>query len=163
MIGAGAREGVWTVGEAEDVAGRLHFTLGRELSDEQVAEYKVALAFVLERQEQRAWNLVIGNYREYRALEASLVISSATSATRPLLHQSDYLFHLRRVLLDWLTSMRLFDDHTTPADPDLWGLLNRTGHLQHGQSGGLYQPLYRFVCQLHHYASTVAWFRLRAR
>lgn len=81
LLGAGTREGVWTVGEAEDVAGRLHFTLGRELSDQQVAEYKEALAFVLDRQEQPALKLVIGNYREYRALEASLVISSATSAT----------------------------------------------------------------------------------
>lgn len=154
LIGAGAREGVWTVGEAEDVAGRLHFTLGRELSDEQVAEYKVALAFVLERQEQPALKLVIGNYREYRALEASLVISSATSATRPLLHQSDYLFHLRRVLLNWLTSMRLFDDHTIARLTRTYGGSSTELAAYNTARAAAYDnnPSYRFVCQLRHYA-----------
>ena len=77
---ASADEARWSVGCAEDTGGVIRYTADRDLTDEEVADYQQAISFVLEHKQQEPLKLVVGNYREYRALEAAIAIAWTTSS-----------------------------------------------------------------------------------
>jgi hypothetical protein len=59
------------------------------LTDQEVAAYGEAVASLLERQQQEAVKLVVGNYREYRALEAAIAVTWTTSSQPQRIDGSD--------------------------------------------------------------------------
>jgi hypothetical protein len=144
----------WTVGYAEDIEGSVRYHAVRELTDQEVAEYREALTFVLDCKEQVVLRLVVGNYRECRALEAAIAIAYTTASHPQRIDASESLFHLRRILLNWLTSIRLFDDHTVTRLTRMYGRnsaeLERYDQARSGEYDG--NPSYRFVCELRNYA-----------
>jgi hypothetical protein len=147
----------WTLGYVEDVEGVVSYVEGRDLADEEVASYRAAVAFVLEYREQPLLRLVIGNYREYRAIEASIALAVTTSTPRQGQH-ADALSQLQRVLLNWLTSVRMLDDHTLAAFTRRYGADSSElrsyeiarRHVYDGNSA------YRFMVQLRNYAQHCA-------
>lgn len=144
----------WSAGYAEDTDGVIRYTGVRDLTDEEVDAYREAVAFLLERQQQEAVKLVVGNYREYRALEAAIAVAWTTSSQPQRLDGSDSLFHLRRVLLNWLTSLRLFDDHTRTRLTRMYGAKSAEMSRYSVARASAYDGTasYRFACELRNYA-----------
>lgn len=116
-----AAVGVWTIGYIEDSAEGINLTGNRTISDETYAEYEAAVKFVLERQAQTALKLAIGNYNEFRALQSSMAIAFTTTRQANWPNSSESQFHLRRILLNLLNSIRLFDDHNRTRIVRIYG------------------------------------------
>jgi hypothetical protein len=151
---ASADEARWSVGCAEDTGGVIRYTADRDLTDEEVADYQQAISFVLEHKQQEPLKLVVGNYREYRALEAAIAIAWTTSSPPQQAESDESLFHLQRVLLNWLTSLRLFDDHSCARLTRVYGRNSTELSRYDTARAGAYDrnPSYRFVCELRNYA-----------
>lgn len=153
-VPASASDAPWSPGYAEDTGGVIQYTLVRALTDEEVDAYRQAVALLLESQQQEALKLVVGNYREYRALEAAIAIAWTTSSQPQRIVASDSLFHLRRVLLNWLTSLRLFDDHTRTRLTRMYGPKSAELARYSVARASAYDGIasYRFACELRNYA-----------
>jgi hypothetical protein len=119
-----------------------------------VADYQKAISFVLEHTQQQALKLVVGNYREYRALEATIALAWTTSSQPVRTDLGEPLFHLCRVLLNWLTSLRLFDDHARARLTRMYGRDSTELERYCTARAGMYDrnASYRFVCELRNYA-----------
>ena len=146
--------GVWTIGYVEDAPGGITVMRDRTLADETYEEYDAAVKFVLERQAQNSLRLIIGNYAELRALQASMAIAftAAQPANWPDSAQSQ--FHLRRILLNWLNSIRLFDDHNRTRIVRTYGDSSAELNLYKAARSAIYDgvPSYRFMFELRNYA-----------
>ena len=156
--------GVWTIGFVEDGPGGLKVTGDRPLNDETYEEYDAAVKFVLERQAQSALRLIIGNYGEFRALQTSMAIAFTTA------HQANWpdaalnQFHLRRVLLNWLNSIRLFDDHNRTRIVRTYGESSPELDMYKAARSSIYDevPSYRFMFELRNYAQHCGEVPIRA-
>lgn len=146
----------WTIGHMEDVDGQVSYIEGRELSDQQIADYREAVGFVVEYQDQPAFRLVVGNYREYRALEAAMDMALTTQTVQTAFPPGEHLFQLRRTLLNWLTAVRFLDDYTSARLTRTYGNESRERKRYTAARAAAYDNVacysYRFVCQLRHYA-----------
>ncbi len=101
----------WTLGFVEDAPDGVKWVGERSLSDDEYERYMDAVGFVLGRKEQASLKLIIGNYGEFRALQSWMVIAFTTTKQDAWPDRGESQFQLRRVLLNWLNSIRLFDDH----------------------------------------------------
>ena len=144
----------WSAGYAEDIDGVIRYTVVRDLTNADVDTYRHAVAVLLEHHEHEAIKLVVGNYREYRALEAAIAIAWTTSSQPQRIDGSESLFHLRRVLLNWLTSLRLFDDHTRTRLTRMYGAKSSELARYRVARASAYDGTasYRFACELRNYA-----------
>lgn len=146
----------WTIGHMEDVDGHVSYIEGRELSHQQIADYREAVGFVVEYQDQPALRLVVGNYREYRALEAAMAMALTTQTVQAAFPPGEHLFQLRRALLNWLRAVRFLDDYTSARLTRTYGKESRELKRYAAARAAAYDNVasysYRFVCQLRHYA-----------
>ena len=110
-ISGPAPPNTWTLGYAEEAPGGMKCVAERSLSDGEYERYHEAVSFVLDRKDQASLKLVIGNYGEFRAIQSSMAIIFTTTKQANWPDPQDSLFHLCRILLNWLNSIRLFDDH----------------------------------------------------
>lgn len=145
---------VWTVGYVEDAPGGMTVTGDRALTDETYEEYDTAVKFVLERQAQTSLRLIIGNYGEFRALQTSMAIAFTTARQANWPDPAQSQFHLRRILLNWLNSIRLFDDHNRARIVRTYGDSSAELDLYMAARSAIYDevPSYRFMFELRNYA-----------
>ena len=98
--------------------------------------------------------LVIGNYREFRALQTSMAIVFTTTQQANWPDPAESQFHLRRILLNWLNSIRLFDDHNRARIVRMYGDPSRELDAYKLARSEIYDeiPSYRFMFELRNYA-----------
>ena len=143
----------WTIGYVEDNGGVVNYVEGRELTDAELSHYRDSVAFALAYNQQPALRLVMGNYQEYRALETSVALMATTSIAPPEQY-TDALFQLQRILLNWLTSLRLLDDHTCARLTRTYGTSSGERQAYASARARVYDAHagYRFMMQLRNYA-----------
>jgi len=143
----------WTIGYVEDNDGVVNYVGGRELSDAELSDYRDHVAFAIAHEQQPALRLVMGNYQEYRAVETSAALLATTSNAPPA-HYMDALFQLQRILLNWLTSLRLLDDHTFARLTRIYGPSSGERQAYAVARARVYDANagYRFMMQLRNYA-----------
>lgn len=146
--------GTWTLGHVEDAPGGISIVGGTPLSDETYEWYAEAVRFVLDRKEQASLKLVIGNYAEFRAIESSMAIVFTTTRQANWPDPAQSLFHFRRILLNWLNSIRLFDDHNRARIVRTYGDPSRELDGYKAARSAIYDevPGYRFMFEMRNYA-----------
>jgi len=144
----------WTLGHAEDAPSGMKLTAIQPLTEETYAAYRDAVEFVLARQDQASLKLVIGNYTEFRALQASMAIVFTTTKQANWPDPAQSQFHLRRILLNWLNSIRLFDDHNRARIVRTYGDTSPELNAYKIARSEIYDegPSYRFMFELRNYA-----------
>ena len=156
---------MWTVGYAEDTPDGMKLTAERSITDETYETYHSAVEFVLDRQDQGSLKLIIGNYVEFRTIQSSMVtvFTTANQANWPNPAESE--FHLRRILLNWLNSIRLFDDHNRTRIVRTYGDSSRELEAYKAERSAIYDgiPSYRFMFELRNYAQHCGQVPVQAR
>ena len=144
----------WTIGYTEDGPDGNKVVGERPISDEIYAEYAAAVRFILAQQAQTSLRLVIGNYTEFRALQTSMSIAFTTAQQANWPDAAQSQFHLRRILLNLLNSIRLFDDHNRARIVRSYGDPSIELNSYMMARSTIYDevPSYRFLFELRNYA-----------
>jgi hypothetical protein len=153
-ISGPAPPNTWTLGYAEEAPGGMKCVAERSLSDGEYERYHEAVSFVLDRKDQASLKLVIGNYGEFRAIQSSMAIIFTTTKQANWPDPQDSLFHLCRILLNWLNSIRLFDDHNRARIVRTYGDPSPELDAFMAARATIYDevPGYRFMFEMRNYA-----------
>lgn len=155
----------WTLGYMEDIPGGMNCVAERSLSDEEYERYHDAVSFVLDRRNQASLKLVIGNYGEFRAIQSSMAIIFTTTKQANWPDPRDSLFHLCRILLNWLNSIRLFDDHNRARIVRTYGDPSPELDAYMTARAAVYDEVagYRFMFEMRNYAQHCGTVPVRAQ
>lgn len=144
----------WTLGYVEEAPDGMTCVAERSLSDEEYERYHEAVSFVLDRKDQASFKLVIGNYGEFRAIQSSMAVIFTTTSQTNWPDPRESLFHLRRILLNWLNSIRLFDDHSRTRIVRTYGDPSPELDAFMAARAAIYDEVagYRFMFEMRNYA-----------
>lgn len=143
----------------------MKLTAERPITDETYETYLSAVEFVLGRQDQASLKLIIGNYVEFRAIQSSMVTVFTTANQANWPNPTESQFHLRRILLNWLNSIRLFDDHNRARMVRTYGDTSPELRAYKVERSAIYDevPSYRFMFELRNYAQHCGQVPVQAR
>jgi hypothetical protein len=155
----------WTLGYAEDAPDGVKLTRVQDLTEQVHTQYQHAVEFVLERKEQASLKLIVGNYAEVRALQTSMALIFTTTKQTNWPDPGQSQFHLRRILLNWLNSIRLFDDHNRARIVRTYGDPSPELNAYKAARAEIYDgvPSYRFMFELRNYAQHCGEVPVRAQ
>lgn len=138
----------------EDGPDGMKLVAQTPLSDGTYERYAEAVRFVHDRKEQASLKLVIGNYAEFRAIQSSIAIAFTTTRQANWPDPAESVFHLRRLLLNWLNSLRLFDDHNRAHIVRTYGNPSSELDAYKVARAAIYDevPGYRFMFEMRNYA-----------